>query len=83
MRAASGAPGPDYWQQQVDYVINVTLDEKRRRIIGSEDIKYSNNSPDTLTFLWVQLDQNRFRQGLRGNALLYPAEPGGAVLRNV
>ena len=62
MRAASGAPGPDYWQQQVDYVINVTLDEKRRRIIGSEDIKYSNNSPDTLTFLWVQLDQNRFRQ---------------------
>jgi len=60
IRAASGAPGPNYWQQQVDYVIDVTLDEKRRRIIGSGDIKYTNNSPDTLRFLWVQLDQNRF-----------------------
>ena len=60
-RAASGAPGPDYWQQRVDYIIDVTLDEDQRRIIGTEEITYHNNSPDTLAYLWVQLDQNRFR----------------------
>jgi hypothetical protein len=61
MRTASGAPGPEYWQQRVDYVIDVTLDEDLRRIIGSETITYRNNSPDSLPYLWVQLDQNRFR----------------------
>jgi len=62
MRTASGAPGPDYWQQRVDYVIDVTLDESARRIVGSERITYTNNSPDELPYLWVQLDQNRFRK---------------------
>jgi len=61
MRTASGAPGPEYWQQRVDYVIDVTLDVENRRIIGSETITYRNNSPDSLPYLWVQLDQNRFR----------------------
>jgi hypothetical protein len=61
MRNAAGAPGPDYWQQQVDYVIDVTLDEENRTIVGSETITYTNNSPDTLSYLWLQLDQNRFR----------------------
>jgi len=61
MRSASGAPGPDYWQQQVDYVIDITLDEEQRSIVGSETITYANNSPDTLSYLWLQLDQNRFR----------------------
>ncbi|MFQ3213055.1 MAG: hypothetical protein ACJAT1_000109 [Marivirga sp.] len=57
-RTASGAPGHMYWQQRADYDIDVTLDEKNNKIIGSETITYTNNSPDDLTYLWVQLDQN-------------------------
>jgi len=59
-RAASGAPGHKYWQQQADYNIDVTLDDEKQRIIGAARIKYHNNSPDTLRYLWLQLDQNRF-----------------------
>ena len=65
-RTASGAPGPDYWQQRVDYRIDATLDVETHSIIGAEDITYYNNSPDTLDYLWVQLDQNRFRSDSRG-----------------
>ena len=57
-RTASGAPGHMYWQQRADYKIDVTLDEKKNQIQGSETITYTNNSPDQLTYLWVQLDQN-------------------------
>ena len=57
-RTGSGAPGPRYWQQQADYVINVTLNDQNQSITGSETITYHNNSPDVLTFLWLQLDQN-------------------------
>ncbi len=60
-RTASGAPGHQYWQQQVDYTIDVTLDDQTQEIRGSERIKYSNHSPDTLTFLWLQLDANIYR----------------------
>ena len=60
-RNAAGEPGHEYWQQQVDYKIKATLDEKNRRIEASQDITYHNNSPDTLKYLWVQLDQNKFR----------------------
>lgn len=57
-RTASGAPGPDYWQQRADYKIKVRLDDQNQRIIGEEMITYHNNSPDALTYLWLQLDQN-------------------------
>lgn len=57
-RTASGAPGYQYWQQQADYDIDVELDEENHRIIGSEKITYTNNSPDDLPYLWLQLDQN-------------------------
>jgi hypothetical protein len=57
-RSASGAPGPDYYQQQADYKIDVTLDDKNAKIYGQETVTYFNNSPDKLEFLWVQLDQN-------------------------
>ncbi len=57
-RTASGAPGHMYWQQQADYKIDVTLDEDKNRITGSETVTYTNNSPDALSYLWVQLDQN-------------------------
>jgi hypothetical protein len=60
-RTASGAPGHAYWQQRADYRIHATLDEAKRAVTGSETITYHNNSPDTLAYLWVQLDQNMFR----------------------
>ena len=57
-RAGSGAPGPRYWQQQADYVMQVELNDDNQTITGSEVITYSNNSPETLKYLWLQLDQN-------------------------
>ena len=57
-RTASGAPGHEYYQQKADYVINVQLDEKNHVITGDETITYTNNSPDVLNYLWIQLDQN-------------------------
>jgi hypothetical protein len=57
-RSASGTPGPDYYQQQADYRMDITLDDKNARIYGEETITYYNNSPDELEYLWVQLDQN-------------------------
>ncbi|HEX8602892.1 MAG TPA: M1 family metallopeptidase [Pseudoduganella sp.] len=60
-RTASGAPGHQYWQQRADYTIRATLDEANRSITGTEQITYHNNSPDTLTYLWVQLDQNIYK----------------------
>ena len=55
---AAGAPGVEYYQQKVDYVMDITLDDKNQRIDGTESIKYTNNSPDALSYLWMQLDQN-------------------------
>jgi hypothetical protein len=60
-RTASGAPGHAYWQQRADYKLRATLDETKRRISGDGAITYHNHSPDTLAYLWVQLDQNMFR----------------------
>ncbi|MBL7877484.1 MAG: M1 family metallopeptidase [Cyclobacteriaceae bacterium] len=57
-RSASGAPGARYWQQQADYVIDAELNDQNQSITGSEVITYFNNSPDALTYLWLQLDQN-------------------------
>jgi len=57
-RSASGAPGPDYYQQQADYKMNIELDDRNKKIYGTETITYTNNSPDDLEFLWLQLDQN-------------------------
>jgi hypothetical protein len=57
-RTASGAPGPKYWQQKADYEINATLNDDKQRLDGVETITYTNNSPDPLTYLWLQLDEN-------------------------
>ncbi|MFN7703046.1 MAG: M1 family metallopeptidase, partial [Chryseotalea sp.] len=57
-RSASGAPGPKYWQQRADYVINAELNDNNQSISGSETITYYNNSPETLRYMWLQLDQN-------------------------
>lgn len=61
-RNAAGAPGHRYWQQQVDYRIDATLDEAKRSISARESVTYKNNSPDALRYLWLQMDQNRFRR---------------------
>ncbi len=57
-RTASGAPGTKYWQQRADYDIKATLDEKKLLLTGAETVTYFNNSPDVLTYLWLQLDEN-------------------------
>jgi hypothetical protein len=86
VRTASGAPGHEYWQQRADYRIRASLDEAKRAIQGSETVTYHNNSPDTLNYLWVQLDQNMFRADSDNrNIASYPsreawrtsATPGG------
>jgi hypothetical protein len=66
VRTGTGAPGPDYWQQRVDYVIRASLDTVAQRVTGEERITYTNNSPDTLRYLWLQLDQNLFNSSSRG-----------------
>ena len=60
-RNASGAPGHEYWQQKVDYKITAELDETKRRITARATVRYTNNSPDSLPWLWMQLDQNIFK----------------------
>jgi hypothetical protein len=57
-RTASGAPGARYWQQQVDYTMNIMIDDETQKLFGEEWITYHNFSPDQLTYLWIQLDQN-------------------------
>jgi len=57
-RTASGAPGPEYYQQQADYKIDIELDDKNQKLYGTETITYTNNAKESLDYLWVQLDQN-------------------------
>lgn len=75
IRTASGAPGQDYWQQRVDYRIQVELDESKRAITGTARITYRNNSPHELTYLWLQLDQNRYRPDSNAWRAEQPALP--------
>ena len=81
VRAASGAPGPDYWQQRADYVIHATLDTAGSLVRGTERIHYENHSPDTLRFVWVQIEQNIFAKNSVTYALNQPPLhfAGGAV----
>ncbi|WOH39220.1 M1 family metallopeptidase [Thalassotalea fonticola] len=60
-RNAAGEPGKEYWQQQVDYKIKVQLDEENRRLSAKQTVTYHNNSPYRLKYLWLQLEQNRFK----------------------
>ena len=62
-RSSSGAPGAAYWQQRADYVINAEVNDQTQELTGSETITYFNNSPETLRFLWLQLDQNLYAKG--------------------
>ena len=88
-RGASGLPGPAYWQQRADYTIRASLDTATHTITGEETIRYSNNSPDTLRFLWLQLDMNAGSPDSRFATLANPRarqEPGfraGATIERV
>jgi hypothetical protein len=67
-RTASGTPGSKYWQNRADYKLNVTLDTAKHRVSGTTLITYTNNSPDALDFLWLQVDQNIYKEDSRGEA---------------
>ncbi len=67
-RSASGMPGPQYWQNKADYKISASLNETEKSLTGDVTIKYKNNSPDELGFLWLYLDQNQFALNSRGTA---------------
>src|SRR5216684_982421 len=69
LREGSGAPGPRYWQQRADYTIRASLDTATHVIAGAETIRYANNSPDTLRYVWLQVDQNIYKANSRGAAL--------------
>jgi len=69
LRTGSGAPGPALWQNHVDYAIEARIDTAAHVLSAEEDIRYTNNSPDTLDFLWLQLDQNLYRRDSRGYAM--------------
>ncbi len=78
LRTAAGLPGPDYWQQQVDYAMQVELDAEKETVTAVAQITYTNNSPDPLTFLWLSLEQNVFKEGSLGTL----STPPGARFNN-
>jgi hypothetical protein len=67
-RSSNGAPGPNYWQNRADYDIHAAIDTSAKTLTGTETITYTNNSPDTLTSMWLQLDQNTYRKDARSKA---------------
>lgn len=89
-RTASGNPGPNYWQNGADYVIEAELNEQTNSISGTIEITYHNNSPEPLNFIWIHLEQNRFSPDSRG-ALTTPIQGyrfdgdlnGGYTISNV
>ena len=72
VRLGSGAPGPAYWQQRCDYVIDATLDAEKRAISATARITYTNNSPHTLDYIWMSLEQNLFNQQSEGARMTLP-----------
>ena len=81
-RTASGAPGHRYWQQKVDYEISIELNDENQSLTGSEKISYTNNSPDKLKYLWLQLDGNIFRPNSAANRGQTAGPFGGEVLKS-
>ena len=71
-RTGSGMPGAQYWQNRADYQLTAKLNEVTNEIIGSEILTYTNNSPDEMSFLWMNLDQNLFKNDSRGTAIIPP-----------
>ncbi|MCU0447743.1 MAG: M1 family metallopeptidase [Microscillaceae bacterium] len=91
-RSAAGVPGESYWQNRADYFIQAELDEENHRISGTVKVIYTNNSPDNLGFIWLQLDQNRYKSDSRGeltqqasgdNSRYQGATDGGYDIKNL
>jgi hypothetical protein len=82
-RTASGAPGPKYWQQRADYNIKCELDEKNLRLTGSETVTYYNNSPDVLSYLWFQLDENEHSSEKNANYQTSSSMPRQATTQSL
>ncbi|MEO0340574.1 MAG: M1 family metallopeptidase, partial [Bacteroidota bacterium] len=77
-RSMDGAPGPDYWQQRADYDINASLDTENQRLDGDETVTYYNNSPNTLRYIWLQLDENQHEKGA-DNHVFNPSSIGNVM----
>jgi hypothetical protein len=77
-RGSDGGPGASYWQQRADYVIRAALDTTAKRISGDVVVTYTNNSPDTLRFVWMQVDQNIYKPGSEASTLYPPDTRTGA-----
>ena len=82
-RTASGAPGAKYWQQRADYNIKCDLDEKNLKLTGSETVTYYNNSPDPLTYIWLQLDENQHSTINNANYQSSSTMPKGSSVDNL
>ncbi|AOX15785.1 M1 family metallopeptidase [Kozakia baliensis] len=85
-RSGSGLPGPDYWQNRVDYGIQARIDTASHVLHGDETVTYTNNSPDALDELWVQLDQNIYKEGARSgyaNPERHPHYTDGMTIERV
>lgn len=83
-RTASGAPGHQYWQQKVDYKIAISLNDADQSVEGSQTVTYENRSPDTLRYLWLQLDQNRFKpDSMYYRSMTLPEDPEKWSIGNV
>jgi hypothetical protein len=78
-RSASGMPGPKYWQQRADYDLKATIDTAAKRVNGSMILRYTNNSPDTLRYIWFQTEQNAFRSNSLNSYIFPPASRFGAL----
>lgn len=78
-RSGSGAPGPKYWQQKADYDLKATIDTAAKRVNGAMVLRYTNNSPDTLRYLWFQTEQNAFKAGSLNSYIFPPDSRFGAL----
>jgi hypothetical protein len=78
-RSGSGAPGPKYWQQRADYELKATIDTAAKRVNGSMILRYTNNSPDTLRYIWIQTEQNAFKSGSLNSFIFPPDSRFGAL----
>src|SRR5438045_7516153 len=77
-RSGSGMPGPKYWQQRADYDLRGTLDTAAKALHGEMTLKYTNNSPDTLRYVWFQVEQNAFKNGSLNSHVFAPDSRFGA-----
>src|ERR1700761_561115 len=67
--SANGDPGPKYWSNKADYILKATIDTTTKTLTATENLTYTNNSPDALPYLWIQMDQNTYKKDARSKFL--------------